>query len=46
MDDGQEAILEFLRHFVTGREWKQIDSRVYEPDKLKTGKAQSYKDLY
>ncbi|MDR2764013.1 MAG: alpha/beta hydrolase [Tannerella sp.] len=46
MDDGQEAVLEFIRYFVTGRERKQIDSYVYEPDKLKTGKAQSYKDLY
>jgi acetyl esterase/lipase len=46
MDDGQGAILEFLQHFVTGGEWKQIDSHVYEPDKLKTGKAQSYKELY
>jgi acetyl esterase/lipase len=46
MDDGQGAILEFLRHFVTGREWKQIDSRVYEPDKLKTGRVPSYKELY
>jgi predicted esterase len=46
MDDGQGAVLEFLQHFVTGRERKQIDSYVHEPDKLKTGKAQSYKDLY
>jgi acetyl esterase/lipase len=46
MDDGQGAVLEFLRHFVTGRERKQIDCYVHEPDKLKTGKAQSYKDLY
>ncbi|MDR2138815.1 MAG: alpha/beta hydrolase [Tannerella sp.] len=46
MDDGQEAVLEFLRHFVTGRERRQIDSYVREPDRLKTGRTQSYKDLY
>ncbi|MDR1675691.1 MAG: hypothetical protein LBR86_04415, partial [Tannerella sp.] len=46
MDDGQATVLEFLQYFVTAGERKQIDSYIYEPAKLKTGRTQSYKDLY
>jgi dipeptidyl aminopeptidase/acylaminoacyl peptidase len=46
MDDGQEAILEFLQYFVTQKERKQVDSYVNEMDKYKSKKVKSYKDLY
>ncbi|GHU65175.1 hypothetical protein FACS1894123_10900 [Bacteroidia bacterium] len=46
MDDGQEAILEFLQYYITQKERKQLDSYVNEMSKSKSNKVKSYKDLY